>query len=325
MALLEINDLNTWFFTERGIAKAVQGVSLSVDRGEILGLVGESGSGKSVTNFSIINLLQYPGKIVSGEVWFDGVDLAQLSQEEIRRYRGKKIAFIFQDPLMTLNPVYRIKDQMAEALEAHGITDKKEQYRISLLNLKKVGIPAPEERLEAFPHELSGGMRQRIVIAIGLLNNPDLLLADEPTTALDVTIQSQILYETKNLVKENNMALIWVSHDLATVASLADRIAVMYAGRIVETGTAAEVINGSLHPYTMGLLASAPSRNARGQKLYQIEGQAPSFFDIPQGCAFYARCPYAQESCQHEDAFATISVSETHQVACHRYKEIDHD
>ncbi len=321
MALLEIKDLNTWFFTQRGTVKAVNGVSLSVNAGEIVAIVGESGSGKSVTNFSIMGLVQYPGKIVSGSIKFKDNELTSLSGKQMREYRGKKISMIFQDPLMTLNPVYKVKTQMAEALAAHGVTDKKQQYERSIEVLKMVGIPSPHERMEVFPHELSGGMRQRIVIAIGLLNEPELLLADEPTTALDVTIQSQILYETKKLVEQLNMGLIWVSHDLATVANLADKIAVMYAGRIVEIAPTKELIENCKHPYTKGLLTSAPSYAVKGQALHQIQGETPNLLNLAKGCSFADRCDYAKEECRACDFVETYDISDEHKVNCILYKE----
>jgi peptide/nickel transport system ATP-binding protein len=295
--LLQVQDLCTHFFTANGVAKAVDGVSFSLAKGEILGLVGESGSGKSVTGFSILRLVDAPGRIVSGRVMFDGRDLASLSDEGIRAVRGKRIAMIFQDPMMTLNPVLRIDTQMVEAVQAHSPMSRKAALDRCCEVLSMVGIPSPHERLAAYPHHFSGGMRQRVAIAIALLHEPDLIIADEPTTALDVTIQAQILAEVQKLCSETGTALIWISHDLAVVSALADRIAVMYAGRIVEQGAAADVIQAPLHPYTRGLMDSVPTRNKRGEPLRQIPGMAPSILALPRGCAFRPRCPRGDSVC----------------------------
>ena len=295
--LLQVEDLHTHFFMRAGVAKAVDGVSFSIAKGEILGLVGESGSGKSVTGFSILRLVDQPGRIVSGRILLDGIDLASLGEEALRAVRGKRIAMIFQDPMMTLNPVLRIDTQMVEVCQAHSAMSRRAALERCREVLAMVGIAAPAERLASYPHHLSGGMRQRVAIAIALLHEPDLIIADEPTTALDVTIQAQILAEVQKLAAQTGMALIWISHDLAVVSALADRIAVMYAGRIVEQGPAAEVIESPLHPYTLGLIASVPSRNRRGQPLRQIPGAAPSILALPQGCAFRPRCPRADGAC----------------------------
>jgi peptide/nickel transport system ATP-binding protein len=296
-ALLQVEDLATHFFKREGVAKAVDGVSFSLEKGEILGLVGESGSGKSVTGFSILRLVDPPGRIVSGRVMFDGTDLASLDDEAVRAIRGRRIAMIFQDPMMTLNPVLRIDTQMMEAVLAHRPMSRKAALDRCCEVLSMVGIPAPKERLASYPHHFSGGMRQRVAIAIALLHEPDLIIADEPTTALDVTIQAQILAEVQKLCAETGTALIWISHDLAVVSALADRIAVMYAGRIVEQGRAADVIEAPLHPYTRGLIDSVPSRNRRGEPLRQIPGMAPSIMNLPRGCAFRPRCPRGDSAC----------------------------
>ncbi len=297
--LLQIDDLCAHFFTRDGVAKAVDGVSLSLGRGEILGLVGKSGSGKTVTGFSILRLVDPPGRIVSGRIMFDGEDLAALDEERLRAIRGKRIAMIFQDPMMTLNPVLRIDTQMVEAVLAHSPISHKAALDRCRQVLTMVGIAAPDERLKSYPHHFSGGMRQRVAIAIALLHEPELIIADEPTTALDVTIQSQILAEMQKLCAETGTALIWISHDLAVVSALADRIAVMYAGRIVEQGKAAEVIEAPLHPYTRGLIESVPSRNRRGEPLHQILGMAPPILDLPRGCAFRPRCSRGNSACLH--------------------------
>ncbi|MCC1491859.1 ABC transporter ATP-binding protein [Cognatishimia sp. F0-27] len=315
MTLLSIENLHTHFFTKAGVVKSVDGVSFALDRGEILGIVGESGSGKSVTGFSIMGLVDQPGRIVKGAIRFDGKDLVGLSEPQMRALRGRRIAMIFQDPMMTLNPVLRVDTQMIEALRAHGKwTDEDARQRCRDV-LGQVGIPSPDERLKSYPHQFSGGMRQRVAIAIALLHQPDLIIADEPTTALDVTIQAQILFEVQKLVAEHNTAMIWVTHDLAVVAGLADRVAVMYAGRIVEMGTTDQVVNRPLHPYTAGLIGSAPSRNARGTRLTQIRGMAPLPMDLPTGCAFRPRCDHASPTCATAPDPTTPEPG--HLVRCH--------
>ncbi|MFD1627338.1 ABC transporter ATP-binding protein [Azospirillum griseum] len=295
--LLDVRGLKTTFPVGAGQIKAVNDVSFTLGRGEVLGLVGESGSGKSVTGFSIMGLLEPPGRITGGQILFDGTDLTKLGQEEMRRLRGRRIAMIFQDPMMTLNPVLRIDTQMIEAVTAHRPVSKAEARALARDALGQVGIPSPEERLNAYPHQFSGGMRQRVAIAIALLNKPDLIVADEPTTALDVTIQAQILAEVQKLTAEQGTALIWITHDLSVVSRLADRIAVMYAGRIVEYGDVAEVIGKPHHHYTAGLIGSVPSRNRRGSRLAQIPGMTPSLLTLPDGCAFRTRCARADGDC----------------------------
>src|SRR6185312_14694000 len=261
--------------------------------GEVLGLVGESGSGKSVTGYSIMGLVDAPGRIVAGRIVYRGEDLTALSPEALRRLRGNRIAMIFQDPMMTLNPVLRIDTQMIEAVQAHAKVSQAEACTRARDALGMVGIPSPDERLAAYPHQFSGGMRQRVAIAIALLHHPDLLIADEPTTALDVTIQAQILAEVQKLATTYGTALIWITHDLSVIAGLSEEIAVMYAGRIVETGAADTVLDHPVHPYTHGLIGSVPSRNKRGEKLRQIPGMTPSLLSLPAGCAFRNRCPRA--------------------------------
>jgi peptide/nickel transport system ATP-binding protein len=301
---LEVRDLQTHFFTRAGVVKAVDGVSFSVGRGKVMGLVGESGSGKSVTGFSIIGLVDPPGRIAGGSILFQGRDLAKLSEEEMRDLRGNRIAMIFQDPMMTLNPVLRIDTQMIETVKAHKKVSNEEARQRARDTLGMVGIPSPDERLKAYPHQFSGGMRQRVAIAIALLHEPQLIVADEPTTALDVTIQGQILAEVQKLCATTGTSMIWITHDLSVVAGLADDIAVMYAGRIVEKGAVSEVLDKPLHPYTYGLIGSVPSRNKRGEALRQIPGMTPSL--LPPGCAFRARCPRASESCLAEPVMAEI-------------------
>jgi len=294
---LKVEDIKTYFFTKAGVVKAVDGVSFSVDRSEVLGLVGESGSGKTVTGFSVMGLVDPPGRVAEGRILFQGNDIAGLPDEQMRRLRGRHIAMIFQDPMMTLNPVLRIDTQMIEAIRAHEDVDREEAWRRSRDALGQVGISAAEERLKAYPHQFSGGMRQRVCIAIALLNKPDLIVADEPTTALDVTIQGQILYEVQKLCREMSTALIWITHDLSVVAGLADRVCVMYAGKIVESGTVDEVLDAPLHPYTRGLIRSVPSQNPRGRPMSQIPGMTPSLVDLPPGCAFRTRCPRSDGAC----------------------------
>ena len=296
-SLLELRGLTVGFAGEYGEGIAVNDVSLTLQRGKILGLVGESGSGKSVTGLALMGLIEPPGRIVAGQILFDGTDLAGLDDRVMRRWRGKRIAMIFQDPMMTLNPVLRIDTQMIEAVLAHDDVSRTEARNRARDALGQVGIPRPEERLDSYPHEFSGGMRQRVAIAIALLHRPDLIIADEPTTALDVTIQAQILSEVQQLTERHGTALIWITHDLSIVCGLADEIAVMYGGRIVEYGPVAEVINTPRHRYTSGLLHSVPSRNGRGNRLFQIPGAAPSIFAMPQGCAFHPRCAHADAAC----------------------------
>lgn len=295
--ILDVRGLQTHFFTRNGVVKAVDGVDLILKPGEILGLVGESGSGKSITGFSLIGLLDPPGRVVGGEINFDGHDLRHASEDQLRDVRGRDIAMIFQDPMMTLNPVLRVDTQMIEAIQAHRKVSRDEARNRARDVLTMVGIASPDERLRSYPHQFSGGMRQRVAIAIALLNSPRLIIADEPTTALDVTIQGQILYEVQKLCKETGTALIWITHDLAVVSGLADRVSVMYAGRIVETGSTADVIGHPQHPYTHGLIDSIPRPETRGAPLAQIPGMTPSLLNLPEGCAFRTRCPRATEVC----------------------------
>ncbi|WP_235035345.1 ABC transporter ATP-binding protein [Roseomonas sp. 18066] len=294
---LEVRNLQTHFFTRAGVVKAVDGVSFTVGRGKVLGLVGESGSGKTVTGFSILGLVDAPGRVVGGEILFHGQNLASLREEEMRRLRGNRIAMIFQDPMMTLNPVLRVDTQMIETVQAHEKVSREVARQRARDTLGLVGIPSPDERLKSYPHQFSGGMRQRVAIAIALLHRPELIVADEPTTALDVTIQAQILAEVQKLCAETGTAMIWITHDLSVVAGLADDIAVMYAGKVVERGPVSEVLDTPLHPYTEGLIGSVPSRNKRGEPLRQIPGMTPSLLSLPQGCAFQSRCPKAADIC----------------------------
>jgi len=299
-ALLQVRDLRTDFETRAGTIKAVDGISFTLERGEILGLVGESGSGKSVTGFSLIGLLDPPGRIAGGSVMFQGKELVGLPQAEMRKLRGKRIAMIFQDPAATLNPVLTIGQQMAMAVQAHGGGGDGAALALAARSLARVGIPDAATRLNAYPHEFSGGMRQRVAIAIALLHEPELIIADEPTTALDVSIQAQILAEMKTLAQESGTALIWISHDLAIVSSLADRVIVLYLGRIMEFGPVADVLRAPLHPYTRGLLDSLPAMADPGQKLRQIPGSTPSPLNMAPGCPFAPRCAHADDLCKSE-------------------------
>jgi peptide/nickel transport system ATP-binding protein len=303
---LRVEGLKTHFFTRGGVVKAVDGVDFAVRRGQVLGLVGESGSGKSITGFSIMGLVDPPGRVVAGRILFKGRDIANLPDKVMRDLRGNRIAMIFQDPMMTLNPVLRIDTQMIETVQAHAQVSTAEARQRARDTLGLVGIPSPDERLQSYPHQFSGGMRQRVAIAIALLHNPDLIIADEPTTALDVTIQAQILSEVQKLARDFGTALIWITHDLSVVAGLADEIAVMYAGRIVEHGTVDAVLDAPLHPYTAGLIGSVPSRNRRGAPLAQIPGMTPSLLNLPAGCAFRSRCARADAACEADPPFAPM-------------------
>jgi peptide/nickel transport system ATP-binding protein len=312
--VLDVRGLRTQFETRAGVVRAVDDVSFTVARGQVLGLVGESGSGKSVTGFSVIGLVDPPGRIAGGEIRFLGTDLTKLAEPALRDLRGRRIAMIFQDPMMTLNPVLRIDTQMMETVFAHAKVSRAEARARARDALGQVGIPSPDERLKCYPHQFSGGMRQRVAIAIALLHRPDLIIADEPTTALDVTIQAQILAEVQKLSREHGTALIWITHDLSVVAGLADEIAVMYAGRIVETGSVADVLDRALHPYTHGLIGSVPSRNQRGRRLRQIPGMTPSLLNLPPGCAFRARCPRADAECEADPEL--IERAPGHSLRC---------
>ena len=303
--VLAVDGLTTRFASRGGTVTPVDGVSLSIQPGQVLGLVGESGSGKSLTGSSIMGLIDAPGRIESGSIRLNGRELFGLPAEEMRKVRGNRIAMIFQDPMMTLNPVLRIDTQMIEAVRAHQSLSHAQARTLCCDALVRVGIASPHERLLSYPHQFSGGMRQRVAIAIALLNKPDLIICDEPTTALDVTIQGQILYEMQKLCAETGAALIWITHDLSVIAGLADTVCVMYAGKIVESGTAQQVLKQPRHPYTHALVASAPSRNPRGQPLRQIPGMTPSLINLPGGCPFRERCDRASEACRQPPPLLT--------------------
>jgi peptide/nickel transport system ATP-binding protein len=296
-ALLSVQGLVTEFATRDGALRAVDGASFEIASGEVLGLVGESGSGKSVTGFSILGLIDPPGRIAGGTIRFEGRDLVGADERTLRAIRGNRIAMIFQDPMMTLNPVLRVDTQMIEAVLAHDRVPRRVARDRCAEALTRVGIASAAERLQQYPHQFSGGMRQRVAIAIALLNRPALIVADEPTTALDVTVQGQILHEMQTLVREAGTALLWITHDLAVIAGLADRVAVMYAGRVVEQGPVGAVLDAPLHPYTRGLLDSVPANNTPGAPLRQISGMTPSLAALPAGCAFRPRCGRADGGC----------------------------
>lgn len=314
--LLCINHLCVDFALRSGTLRAINDVSLTIESGERLGVVGESGAGKSVLGFSIINLISKPGHIAGGEVLFKGRDLAQFSFEELRQVRGDQISMIFQDPMMTLNPVLTIGAQMRETLMAHRKITKAQANEICIEKLKKVYIPSPEKRLKQFPHEFSGGMRQRIVIAISLLTDPGLIIADEPTTALDVTIQAEIMALLLELCETDNMGLMLITHDLAVVSQVTQRIAVMYAGTIVELGPTSKIAYTPLHPYTIGLLGALPQRAGTAKKLNQIPGVMPGLAKIPSGCPFSNRCNLVQDICRKTRPVLEEKQNGT-RVACH--------
>jgi len=317
MALLEIQDLHVRFATRDGVVHAVDGVSLSVDRGRTLGIVGESGSGKSVTALTVMGLTRLPNATIEGHVLLDGVDLLGLPDDELQKVRGRRVAMIFQDPLSSLHPLYKIGWQLGEAIQAHEhVSDKAARAR-ALAALTEVGIPSPAERLSSYPHELSGGMRQRVMIAMALVLDPEILIADEPTTALDVTVQAQILDLVRELQAEHGTAVVLITHDLGVIAETADEVAVMYAGRVAELGPLTGVIDGAEHPYTWGLLQSLPSaESSRSEPLHPIEGSPPSLISVPSGCPFHPRCPYAMEVCPREVP-GLLPTTPGHAVACH--------
>jgi peptide/nickel transport system ATP-binding protein len=317
MALLEIRDLHVRFPTRDGVVKAVDGISISVDHGQTLGVVGESGSGKSVTALTVMGLTRAPSTEIEGRVLFDGVDLLALESSALREIRGKRIAMIFQDPMSSLHPLYKVGWQIEEAIRAHEHVSRKVARSRALDALREVGISSAAERLDSYPHELSGGMRQRVMIAIALVLDPDVLIADEPTTALDVTVQAQILNLIHELQQERGTAVVLITHDLGVVAETADEVAVMYAGRIAEHAAIETMLTAPEHPYTWGLLQSAPRLGApRSERLQPIRGLPPSLIHVPSGCPFHPRCPYAFEICPTRVPELLPSQA-GHEVACH--------
>jgi peptide/nickel transport system ATP-binding protein len=317
--LLEVKDLRVHFETEDGIVKAVDGISYSVEPGRALGIVGESGSGKSVSSMTVMGLTRASNAKISGEIWFDGQDLLNASDEDIREVRGGKIAMIFQDPLSSLHPFYKVGDQLIEAHRAHNDVSKAKARDRAVEMLSLVGIPDPRRRVDSYPHEFSGGMRQRVMTAMALINDPKLLIADEPTTALDVTVQAQILELIERLQKELDTAVVMITHDLGVVAEVTEEIAVMYAGRIVEFGKSDTIFSAPEHPYTWGLLKSIPRLDTpRDQELVPIPGRPPSLITRPPGCSFWPRCPYVREAHKKVDPSLELTggADPKHQVAC---------
>jgi len=322
MALLEVRDLRTYFRTDDGIVKAVDGVNFTVEKGKTLGIVGESGSGKSVTCLTIMGLNPKKSAITSGEALFNGEDLITMSKKRLREIRGNDVAMIFQDPMTSLNPVHTVGKQLVEAIQLHRDVSKRQAKLRALELLKAVGIPRAERRIDDYPHQFSGGMRQRVMIAMALVNDPDLLIADEPTTALDVTTQAQILELMDRLQREFGSAIIMITHDLGVIAEIADEVVVMYAARVAEKGTVEQLFTRPHHPYTWGLLGSLPRLDADTERLVQIQGQPPSLLNPPRGCRFNPRCPYVMNICkQKEPDLRPISDEGEHLQACHLDEE----
>ena len=317
-ALLSVSGLRTVFRTHGGDVTAVDGVDISVDRGRTLGIVGESGCGKSVLSLSVMRLVPPPGRVASGQVMFDGRNLLDLSPAQMRDIRGNRIAMIFQEPMTSLNPVFTVGDQITEAMRAHDRTASGGALRSRAIDaLRRVRIPAPERRFDEYPHQMSGGMRQRVMIAMALACAPDLLIADEPTTALDVTVQAQILDLLRELQQQTGMAIILITHDLGIVAEMANEVAVMYAGRVVERASGDAIFDDPQHPYTLGLLGSIPKIEETHDRLLAIEGTVPAPFDLPQGCRFHPRCVFANAQCALEDP-ELRSLASNHTAACIR-------
>ena len=315
MALLEVRDLHTSFFTPVGEVKAVNGISFNLDHGKVLGIVGESGSGKSVTAYSVMQILEKTGKIISGSIKVDGKELVGLPEREMKNIRGNRISIIFQDPMTSLNPTYTIGHQLMEAILLHTNRNKKQAYDRALEMLKLVNVNEPEKRMKQYPFEFSGGMRQRVMIAMALACEPDILIADEPTTALDVTIQAQILELMKKKKKELGMAIIMITHDLGVVAQMCDEVIVMYAGSICEQGTADEIFYNPKHEYTKGLIRSIPTVDNDGEKLQPISGTPIDLLNMPAGCPFAPRCENAMKICLHQRC-PRMQINDDHQAAC---------
>lgn len=323
MSLLSVRDLTVKFAMRDQTVTALNGISFDLAKGERLGIVGESGAGKSITGFSLMNLLSRPGYIDSGKIEFEGEDVVKMSDKRLRDLRGNRMAMIFQDPMVTLNPVLTIGQQMIETLMAHRKLSREEARQIAIVKLREVYIPSPEERLDQYPHELSGGMRQRIIIAIALLLDPQLIIADEPTTALDVTIQADIMELLLELCQSNQVGLILITHDLGVVSQMTERTLVMYAGRIIEQGRTREIINDPQHPYTQGLINALPQQTVPGQRLKQIPGNMPGLASIPAGCAFNPRCKYATDLCRSQ--IPEVVQYGDLKVACHEVQRLQAD
>ncbi len=319
--LLEVKGLKTYFYTEDGVVPAVDGIDFSLDKGETLGIVGESGCGKSVTSLSIMRLVPSPpGKIVSGQILFKGEDLVKKSEAGMRKIRGNDISMIFQEPMTSLNPVFTIGNQITEVIELHQGLSKQQAINKAIEMLKLVGIPSAEQRINEYPHQLSGGMRQRVMIAMALACNPELLIADEPTTALDVTIQAQILELMKDLKKKLGTAIILITHDLGVVAEMAENVLVMYAGKVVEYADVKSLFKDPKHPYTIGLLGSIPRLDVVKKKLHVIKGVVPNPFEMPEGCRFNPRCDYAKDICRQKEP-PLKELENSRQVRCWKYIE----
>ncbi|CCU78014.1 Oligopeptide transport ATP-binding protein OppD (TC 3.A.1.5.1) [Halanaerobium saccharolyticum subsp. saccharolyticum DSM 6643] len=322
-ALVEVKNLKTYFYTEEGVVKAVDGVDYEIYPGETLGIVGESGCGKSVTSLSIMRLIESPpGKIVAGEINFQGEDLIKIPEKEMRKIRGNDISMIFQEPMTSLNPVYTVGDQIIEAIMLHKGVDRKEARKQAIDMLTKVGIPLPEQRVDEYPHQLSGGMRQRVMIAMALSCDPKLLIADEPTTALDVTIQAQILELMNSLKESYGMSIMMITHDLGVIAEVSDRVAVMYAGKVVEYTDVNTLFDDPKHPYTWGLMNSIPKLDKDVDRLEAIPGSVPSPLNFPEGCKFNTRCPLAEGKCYDEEP-PLEDAADGHMVRCWRYEDLE--
>lgn len=318
--LLRVENLKTYFFTDDGVVKAVDGVSLKLKKGETLGVVGESGCGKSVTSMSIMRLISSPGEIVEGEVRLRGLDIAHMGEEQMRHIRGNRMSMIFQQPTSCLNPVFRVGDQVSESLMLHRGYNKQQARQRAIELLTMVGIPSAKTRVNTYPHEMSGGMCQRVMIAMALSCEPELLIADEPTTALDVTIQAQILELMKDLKNRFHTGIVLITHDLGVIAEMADNVVVMYAGKVVEEATASELFESPKHPYTQGLLASIPVLGEVREKLAVIPGSVPSLRNLPPGCRFAGRCPFVMDICRREEP-GLLKVSETRTARCWLYAD----
>jgi peptide/nickel transport system ATP-binding protein len=316
--VLSVRNLVVEFATRRGTLRAIDGVSFDIARGEVLGVVGESGAGKSVTGAAIIGLIEPPGRIAGGEILLNGRRIDNLPPDELRKVRGRKVAMIFQDPLTSLNPLFRVGEQLVETIRTHLPMNERQARDRAVELLTEVGIPAPEKRIDGYPHEFSGGMRQRVVIALALAAEPDFIVADEPTTALDVSVQAQIITLIKRLGRERGTAVMLVTHDMGVIAETADRVAVMYAGRVAEIGPVRDVVQRPLHPYAKGLMGAIPTLEATAERLVQIPGSMPRLTNIPKGCAFNPRCPEAYAKC-HIERPSPIAVG-GQQVACHLYE-----
>jgi peptide/nickel transport system ATP-binding protein len=316
-SVLSVRNLKVEFPTRRGVLTAIDGVSFDIEPGEVLGVVGESGAGKSITGTAVIGLIEPPGRIAGGEVWLRGTRIDNLPPDEMRKIRGKRIGMVFQDPLTSLNPLYRIGDQLTETITTHTNLTASQARQKALALLTEVGIPAPDTRIDAYPHQFSGGMRQRVVLALALAAEPELVIADEPTTALDVSVQAQIIALLKRLCAQHGAAVMLITHDMGVIAETADRVAVMYAGRIAEIGPVRDVIKQPLHPYTKGLMGSIPSLTGESDRLVQIPGSMPRLTAIPSGCAFHPRCPRVFTPCS--TFRPKLQPEQSSQVACWLY------